>query len=649
VKTALVQCPVWWTVDPPLGLAQIAGCLKAAGHEVGVHDLNIELWKNRPPQYESMWLWEQFHFWNQPAVVDRFFADNARIIEGTVERILSSDARFVAFCVFYGSHLPSLKLAAMIKRADPSRVIVFGGQYFFLGDAARTVFANPQVDVVVRGAGDEVFPAMVSDFARTGRLVKRAGVVFRGGEGLVDGGAPPMPRTLDHIPFADFTGFPMEVYEDLERIPIAASRGCVWACRFCSTTEFWDGYSYMSGDRIFAEVVHQRNLFPSRGHVEFYDITANGKPECLARFSDLMADLRLSRKPNSWTGWKINAILRPEMTAELLRKMAAAGCESIIYGVESGSPAVLKRMNKNYSVAVAERVLKDTHDAGISATGNFMFGFPGETDADFEMTLEFLRRNHKSLDRAYGSATFTSLEEHSYLTEHQEAFDIRRETEKTAHNLYWESKDGKNTYPVRLARYKRFRETCIGLGIDAYKGVNGTLEQDHLSNLAQYYQYVDDRFAAVRAYLDYLELDLMNEPIRAQLMLYRRDLRLLARAARVAEGLNGLLPALNGESEVLRKRLAENGSAAWPSAGKPEPLSRAERALARVQGYLKLLKHRGVLNWTEGRFEILWEKAPVPPRRELESLRDRVEVVIRLAEAEAKRPPEERHVPDCAR
>ena len=43
MKVALVQAPVWWSIDPPLGLAQIAGCTKESGFHVEIFDLNILL------------------------------------------------------------------------------------------------------------------------------------------------------------------------------------------------------------------------------------------------------------------------------------------------------------------------------------------------------------------------------------------------------------------------------------------------------------------------------------------------------------------------------------------------------------------------------------------------------------------------------
>ncbi len=524
MKVALVQMPVWWPLDPPLGLAQAAGCLRSAGHDVRVFDVNIHLWKDRPPQYANMWLWEQFHYWNDPEVVDQFFEDNREALEAFVSSILRSDAAVVGFSVNLGSQLPSLRMARLIKSADPRRLVLFGGQYFFLGDQARNVLAHPQVDAVVRGSGDDLLPRLIADYQREGRLQKQPGLVFRQAGEIIDGGAPALPRNLDAVPFADFTLFPMELYLSPNRIPLAASRGCVWACRFCSTREFWGGYGFMSGDRVFAEIRHQRRLFPKRRHIEFYDITANGRPETLARLSDLLIDARLGHKSLSPIArWKINAVLRPEMTTGLLRRMHGAGCVEIIYGVESGSPRVLKLMNKNYSLPVAERVLRDTHEAGIQTVANFMVGFPGETEEDFSRTLGFLRRNRRSLDRAYPSATFTSLEEHSYLTRHADRFGIAPGPDGRTHNLYWETRDGKNTYLVRLDRYRRFRRTAARLGIAVADGINGDLRTETQRSLAGYYRYKGRVSPAAGAYARYLCKDPSSRAVQREARALRKD------------------------------------------------------------------------------------------------------------------------------
>ena len=105
MKVALIQPPVWGITDPPLGLAQLAGCCRAAGCETAVFDLNILLWKDRLKKYESLWLWEQFHFWNQPAFVATFFQDNEAAVGRHIEDILKTDAQVIGISMQSGSHL----------------------------------------------------------------------------------------------------------------------------------------------------------------------------------------------------------------------------------------------------------------------------------------------------------------------------------------------------------------------------------------------------------------------------------------------------------------------------------------------------------------------------------------------------------------
>lgn len=655
MRVAIVQAPVWWTLDPPLGPAQIAGCLRHYGHEVFVFDLNILLWKDRLTSYESLWLWEQSHFWNHPSFVSKFFADHAARVDACVEDILRTDAKVIGFSVCSGSQLATLELARRLKSADPKRKVILGGQYFFFGDKISEVLLDPGVDAVVQGAGDAVFPELLKALDQSGELEPLAGIWLKRGSETLSGGPPSPVQDLDRVPFADFTGFPMELYTDPVRIPIKASRGCVWQCRFCSARAFWKGYAYMGGDRIFAEVMHHKRQFPGRCHLEFYDITANGDVRALQRFSRLAAEA--IRSPEKFFGWKINAVLRPEMTPEVLRDLRAGNCHDIIYGIESGSPRVLKAMKKGFSIDVAERVLADTRRAGILTTGNFMFGLPGETEEDFQETLHFLRRNRDSFDRVYASATFTSLEEHSFLTEHLEESGIRPVPQERFHNLYWESADGTNTYPVRLDRYLRFRELAVSLGIDAYKGVNGALDQDRLSNLAQYHHHSGRPLTALRYFLDYLELDLYHEPTRRHLARQRGPLSHLQRAQKALDKANRLAPRLGGVGPLWEDLGERWGRQATSLEGflmngrSRDPETRLlARLLLRALHFLKLLEgEKTRIAWEEGRFFLYWSEERVPEFQELSQLRDRAELVYALAEIEIARGEDRKPTPVCAR
>jgi len=268
----------------------------------------------------------------------------------------------------------------------------------------------------------------------------------------------------------------------------------------------------MSGERIFQEIAFHKNIHRDLGHVRFLDLEFNGNMKSLIKFCDLMKDKPLD------INWSANMIIRPEMTGNVIRKMARSGCEHIIFGIESGSERILKIMNKNYSIKDADRTIKQMHESGICVTANFMFGFPGETEEDFEKTLDFIKRNAKFLDRVYPSRTYFALEEFSYVYDHPEEFGIRPGSKG---HLYWESMDGLNTYPVRMDRCRRFCELALGLGIEVGSGVQTSVLQDEWFNLANYYETRQDYPKAIEYLSEYYKADPYNNLVNNRILDYK--------------------------------------------------------------------------------------------------------------------------------
>ncbi len=68
-------------------------------------------------------------------------------------------------------------------------------------------------------------------------------------------------------------------------------------------------------------------------------------------------------------------------------------CEHIHLPVQSGSDQILRRMNRRYTKADYLKQVEKLRSAcpGISITSDVIVGFPGETDADFEETLDLMR------------------------------------------------------------------------------------------------------------------------------------------------------------------------------------------------------------------------------------------------------------------
>jgi hypothetical protein len=78
--------------------------------------------------------------------------------------------------------------------------------------------------------------------------------------------------------------------------------------------------------------------------------------------------------------------------------MAAAGCDSISFGVESGNPEMLKRVKKGITLTQAMDAVKMCKQAGMLAHASFMVGLPGETKETLSQTAMFA----ESLDILFG-------------------------------------------------------------------------------------------------------------------------------------------------------------------------------------------------------------------------------------------------------
>lgn len=516
MRIALIQSPVWGTYDPPIAIAQLSSCLKKEGHSVRVFDLNIELYLNRTGTYKDMWAWEQSDFWYDPFRVRRFFDDNQESVNKYIDLILGDEPQIVCFSVATSSRIASLEFARKIKEKNKNAVVIFGGTLFFERRWSNDILNEGQVDIVVYGEGENTLSELTKLLETKKPLDSCYGIAFKS-NGIIKQSLPrSVIANLDDLPFLDFSGLPLMNYDDPGHIPFLASRGCVQRCVFCSSRAFWPGYRRMSGKRIFEEIAFHKRQNNRLGHIDFLDLMFNGDIRELNSFCELMNKSQIKGD----ISWVANAIIRPEMTPELLQKMKESGCKHLIYGIESGSKRVLDLMKKVFSVSDADAVIRATHEAGIVVTANFMFGFPGEQESDFSETLDFIRRNAEYLDRVYPSRTFCALEEFSYLQGHLEEFGIKP---NPPNHLYWESQDNMNTYPQRLRRCEEFCRLASSLGIEVGCGVQTDVDLDKWFNMGHYYEHKKDFNSALGCWLNYYEADPGNKVISEKIIAYSND------------------------------------------------------------------------------------------------------------------------------
>jgi radical SAM superfamily enzyme YgiQ (UPF0313 family) len=87
---------------------------------------------------------------------------------------------------------------------------------------------------------------------------------------------------------------------------------------------------------------------------------------------------------------RVDAVLK--MDDETLRFLKRAGLISIFCGIESGSPKILKLINKGITPEMALKLNLRLRQEGIPAHFSFMAGFPTETEEDFQATMRLRNR-----------------------------------------------------------------------------------------------------------------------------------------------------------------------------------------------------------------------------------------------------------------
>jgi radical SAM superfamily enzyme YgiQ (UPF0313 family) len=78
---------------------------------------------------------------------------------------------------------------------------------------------------------------------------------------------------------------------------------------------------------------------------------------------------------------------------DVVKTMKNAGCVSISYGFESGSPRLLKSMNKIATIEKMEQAIEVSRKYGMMLPVSFIIGMPGEDDGSCSETVEFCVRN----------------------------------------------------------------------------------------------------------------------------------------------------------------------------------------------------------------------------------------------------------------
>lgn len=341
---------------PPIGIMSLSAVVKQAGHECLMFD-------QANPETPNGVIIEQINRY-QPDLVGISFLSTTSYPHAKI-------------------------LARQIRASNRDVKLAFGGVFASL-NAPLVKLQCPEVDFVCRGDGEQLILDLL---ARLNDPEEISGLTWMKDGKVMQNPGRPMERHLDQWPFPDRESLKLDFVESMPLdVPavlsmdrfttMQTSRGCPWPCVFCDIPIFNEGkWRARSAQHVVAELKFLEEQ--GYGSVYFVDDHFLLQPK---RIEAICAGIT---KEGLCIQWGIEG--RVDSVAQhLFPAMAKSHCRTVMFGIESGSQAILDRLQKEQTLEEVRTAVSNAKRAGIEIVhGFFTVGNPDETVEDMEATFDF--------------------------------------------------------------------------------------------------------------------------------------------------------------------------------------------------------------------------------------------------------------------
>jgi radical SAM superfamily enzyme YgiQ (UPF0313 family) len=496
----LISLPFWSPAIPPLGISLLKALLQENGFKVNTHDANMDdefrevygeyfaVIKGCVPAYK------QGNFFNvgmdvmrnqmlahinytDPikyrqlvrriiyayyycdidddntekliAILDEFYIFLKDFI---TKYIMEYTPSIVGLSVFSGNLASSIFCFREIKKIDPRIETVMGGGTFSM----ELGIGNPNfarllekdgcnIDKIFVGEADLLFLRYVQGGLDASQKIYQLSSLNE------------KNLTVSNLPIPDFSDLDMDKYP---QIGYWTSRSCPFQCSFCSETIYWGTYRKKNAQKMVEDMV----ILSKRNNSQIFmmgDSLLNPIIDSLAKeIADQKVELYYDGylradppvcKPENALDWRKGGLYRARL------------------GVESGSASVLKQMNKKISVEQIKASLIALASAGIKTTTYWIVGHPGETEEDFQMTLDVIEEMADFIWEAeanpFGYYLSGQVNSDKWMSEYSRVTIFPEEFTDMLQVQTWEMAGCQPVREVIYERLNRFVEHCYRLGI----------------------------------------------------------------------------------------------------------------------------------------------------------------------------------------
>ena len=318
------------------------------------------------------------------------------------------------------------EIVVAIRAAYPTKIIAMGG-----GNARSQAerFLGIGVDVICSSEAEKTI-VEIGEVLRTNSrdFSQVRGVLFQREGKIINTGSAEVLFDLDQLPIPAWDLLPLQLYwrigrphgggfnegDEIKYASMMTSRGCPFSCQYChislekeenSITGEIGKFRTKSIDRVLQEIDVLKSLGVEYVFIEDDSLLGKTKRaiEVFRRITEKgmqLADvngINLVHMHKRESG-------RLVPNEELIEVMAAAGFKKLIFPVESGSQAIIDKYASgkldlvNHDIVGLIRCAK-SH--GIEIGGNYIFGWPGESDEEMQQTYRLaLQHMNAGMDYA---------------------------------------------------------------------------------------------------------------------------------------------------------------------------------------------------------------------------------------------------------
>jgi len=369
MKVLLVEPPkdIWFVMGeylpPPFGLIQLAAYL-----EREVKNVEIEILDCNAQQIDWKGMEEKIASFNPDIVASSALATcNTYIVARTLETA---------------------------KKVNPKILTVAGGQHF-TATAQESLEAYPEIDVIVRGEGEQTLAELVKKAEKKSLFPQIKGISFRHNKKIVHNQPRPLIENLDDLPYPGYHFVKEIVHKyhfaamagrDARYALIEGARGCLHHCTFCSQWRHWLGtWRIKSSKRIADEMAFCYENYGSR----FIWLTDDnfGFGERASELAEEIIQRGIADDIMWFTQARCDDVVKHK---DILPKMRKAGLRWVLLGVENPKQATLEKFRKNITVEDSKEAVKLLRENDIFAQAMFIIGERKDTAESIADLREFV-------------------------------------------------------------------------------------------------------------------------------------------------------------------------------------------------------------------------------------------------------------------